>query len=118
MFVAHRIHRTLQGHLLFFSCPRFLPHSKASNAFVASSLITDNNVETLTSCSCLSTPVATSYLVHAFFHAFQLVAKLLSITNGLGVGASLQAACRFEWWVIFLELASLLHERAMLLMTL
>ena len=94
------------------------PHSKASKAILASSPITDNNVETLTSCSCLFTPVATSYLVHAFFHAFQLVAKLLSITSGLGVGASLQAACRFEWWVIFLELASLLHERSMLQVTL
>ena len=62
------------------------PHSKASKAFVASSPITYNNVETLTSCSCLFTLVATSYLVHAFFQAFQLVAKLSSITRGLGGG--------------------------------
>ena len=39
-------------------------------------------------------------------------------SQGAWVGASLQAACRFERWVIFLELASLLQERSMLQMTL
>ena len=39
-------------------------------------------------------------------------------SQGAWVGASLQVACRFERWVIFLELASLLQERSMLQMTL
>ena len=53
---------------------------------MASSPITDKSVETLTSGSCLEIPVAISYRDQTFFHAFQFVATLSSMTSAFGGG--------------------------------
>ena len=61
--------------------------------------------------------VICAYLVNAFFHESSGWLNCHP-SQRAWVGASLQAACRFAWWVIFLQLASLLYERLMLQMTL